>query len=88
MKDKIYLEAKKQWGQNKQMIAAAEEFAEAAAALLRVVNEKVESLHEVYEELADVEIMSEQMREYFNPSIIDSEKDRKLEKVAKRLGLK
>jgi len=87
-KTKIFISASKHWGQTKQMIAAAEEFSEASAALLRVVNEKVESFHEVIEELADAEIMCEQMRYYFSEVEIDRVKKMKLEKLAEKLGVK
>lgn len=80
----IYAEAKEKWGVRSQAIAAAEEFSEAAAALCRHLNGKA-SDDKVVDELADVEIMAEQMRHYYSPKDIDYRKDVKLKALAHKL---
>jgi hypothetical protein len=86
-RNKIFEAAKIQFGEKNQMIAAAEEFSECSAALLRVANEKLAAYLGAVEELADAEIMCEQMRLYFNPILIDDMKDRKLRRLAGRLSI-
>lgn len=85
----IYLEAKKKWGAVSQILAAAEELAEASACLTRFVNGKIpkEEMKRVLTELADAEIMLEQMRYYFDSVEIDREKAVKLERLIDRLGM-
>jgi hypothetical protein len=86
-KTKIYEAAAKEWGEKQQRIAAAEEFAEAAAVLARYHNGKCH-MDEVISELADAEIVSEQMRLYFSPQAIDEEKERKLLRLAEKLKIR
>jgi hypothetical protein len=80
MKDKteLYREAIKLWGVDTQIDMMIEECAELIHSLLKFrrgfqVN--------VLTELADVEIMSEQMRFIFNPIGIDQEKAEKLKRL-------
>lgn len=84
----IFEAAKKQWGEKSQVIAAAEEFAEAAVVMCQYANGKrpVDS-PDIITELADAEIMCEQMRHYFNGALIDAEKTRKLRRLAEHLGI-
>ncbi len=87
-RNKIYAAAKEIKGETSQVLVAAEEFSEAAAALCRHVNGKVRTIQTVITELADAEIMSEQMRFYFDGAAIDAEKSMKLEALADLLGMK
>lgn len=73
-----------QYGILRQMAKAAEEFAEAAAAINRHM--ATEGSHEeIISELADVEIMCQQMRLIFGNQPIDAAKKMKLERLQKRL---
>jgi len=83
-KQKIYIDAKNQWGQHSQILAAIEELNEAAAALARFENNKC-NLDSVHEELADAEIMLEQMKLYFDGAEIEAWKQRKLKRLKERL---
>ena len=87
-RNRIFEAAKEQWGEKSQVIAAAEEFSEAAAVMCRYANDKLpKDCVDIITELADAEIMCEQMRHYFNGALIDAEKDRKLKRLAGRLGI-
>lgn len=82
----IYERAMKQWGERSQVTAAIEELCEAASALTRHLNRKTTTPYDVATELADAEIMLEQMRLYFPESLIEAEKRRKISRLAERLN--
>jgi hypothetical protein len=83
----VYQEAKRQWGERSQIVAALEELAECSVVLAKYLNGKHQDLDTIYTELADAEIMLEQMRIYFSGAKIDEFKDFKLRRLSKRLGL-
>lgn len=63
-KSKIYEEATKQWGKDAQLLVAIEELAELQKAICKYMNRGGE-IGPVMEEVADVEIMCEQIRHIF-----------------------
>lgn len=79
----IYRRALDKWGPEAQLLKVAEECSELAAAVLQHLQNRV-PVHEVAEEIADVEIMLGQMRLYFGV-IVESKKQAKLERLAYRL---
>lgn len=81
----VFQMAKEQWGKDSQIRAAIEELCEASAALARFQNGKC-AVDEVYEELADAEIMLEQMRCYFSSVHIDVWKQKKLDRLKTKLN--
>lgn len=76
----IYQKAIETFGSDHQIKVAIEELCEAAAALARYENGKCE-IDEVHEELADAEIMLEQMRLCFDQRKIDAWKELKLTRL-------
>lgn len=77
-------------GTVKQIMKAIEELAELQRALARDLSgEAVEDgiPENVYEEIADVEIMLAQLRMIYDAGQIDDWKDSKLERLARMLGL-
>jgi hypothetical protein len=83
---KIYQAAKMHFGHDSQMQAAGEEFIEAGLAIFRFLNpKKGRPLAEVFSELADAEIMCEQMRLYFDVEEIDKIKADKLRELKQKI---
>jgi len=83
----IYKKAIDKWGNGSQIMMAIEECAEfikAASKLGREINGS--TIDDVCSEIADVEIMMEQMRIIFPESAIDKYKEEKLKRLADRLG--
>jgi len=73
-------------GAESQMMKAAEEMAEAAAAIIRLVNfRRSDSLEHVQEELADVRIMLDQIMPLVGVAPVKSFEDAKLVRLHKRL---
>lgn len=96
-RNEIYRKAIIHFGEAAQMIKACEEMAELIQALAKVYcvhsiaatqAERHEAWDHVYEELADAEIMLEQLRLIFEGSATDDIKDRKVRRLAEMLGLK
>ena len=79
-----YKAALKQWGVFSQFNVLVEECAELIFALQKF-QFRNGSEHNVIEELADVEIMCEQMRLVFSPARINKVKKQKLEQLQERL---
>jgi len=64
--EEIYRRAVKHWGTNLQIRMACEEMAELSVVLLKTIRSgDLSLLDNVYEEIADVEIMLGQMREVY-----------------------
>lgn len=63
-RSKIYKDARTLWGDMSQVLMAVEEFSELNHALLKYMRGLAKTV-EVWEELADAEIMLEQMKEIF-----------------------
>lgn len=69
------------FGENAQCIKAMEECGEMVHALARKVLNQDPNLDNICEEIADVEILMEQMRVIFGDAFIDKWKNKKLEKL-------
>lgn len=69
--DRMYARAEQVFGRHSQLVAAAEECAELAAACSRFANGKC-SESEVIEELADVELICGQLRRFFGDVAVDA----------------
>lgn len=82
-KTEIYEKTLIAWGMTSQMDMLIEECAELIQAVQKL--KRCPTLENVIEELADVEIMCEQMRFIFNPSEIDMVKKQKLERLERLL---
>lgn len=68
-------------------MVAAEECSELSAAILQMLRGRSSATVEaVALEIADVEIMVEQLRRHFGDDVIDSAKRAKLERLAMRVG--
>ena len=86
-KEKIYETATQMWGHQAQLLQAVEELSELTKAIIKHLN-RGENPTPILEETADVEIMCEQIRHIFSADgFIDREKNRKLERLALKLGL-
>lgn len=88
-KQEIYKKAIEKWGANLQTNMMIEECAELIQALQKYKrNASLKTIKNIYEELADVEIMSEQMRTVFNSDSIDFEKERKIRRLESMIKAK
>lgn len=65
-KKEIYKEALSQWGENAQMVMAIEEMSELTKELAVRVNMRDYKYGNIIEEISDVEIMLEQLKEIFD----------------------
>jgi NTP pyrophosphatase (non-canonical NTP hydrolase) len=83
-KKQLYEKALVTWGRTSQMDMLVEECAELIKATQKF-NHRCGIYYDVTEELADVEIMCEQMRLIFNPVRIDEIKRQKLERLERLL---
>jgi NTP pyrophosphatase (non-canonical NTP hydrolase) len=83
-KKEIYTQALVKWGRTFQMDMLVEECAELIKAVQKL-NHRHGDVLDVVEELADVEIMCEQMRLIFNPVKIDEMKTEKLARLERIL---
>ena len=79
----ICKKAVRTFGENAQCIKAMEECGEMVHALARKVLDQDPDLDNICEEIADVEILMEQMRVVFGDAFIDKWKQNKLEKLNK-----
>lgn len=77
----ICFKAVRTFGENAQCIKAMEECGEMVHALARKVLDQEPNLDNICEEIADVEILMEQMRVIFGDAFIDKWKNKKLEKL-------
>jgi len=89
----IYREAIKQWGVDAQIDMAIEEMAELISALQhhrrREERQHIATINEVIDEIADVEIMMEQLKYMFfvNSLFLSNLKEKKLVRVKKLLNM-
>lgn len=79
----ICLKAINTFGANQQIIKAMEELGELSTALARYFTKKDDeaNFNNIYEEIADVEIMCSQLRLIFNNYVIDHYKEMKLNRL-------
>lgn len=82
----IFEAAFAKWGFDSQVLVLAEEASELSASCVRFINHKTSS-DKVAEEVADVEIMIEQLRHNGMGPMIDHEKNRKLARLAQIVGV-
>lgn len=80
----LYSRAMIQWGERRQILAFIEEMAELTVELSKCLNAK-NSKGNVFEELADVEIMLEQMRLCFDWTKVAGFKAEKLDRLERHL---
>lgn len=94
-KEELYKKALREWGNDSQINLAVEECAELIKVLMKHGRDlNGSTLDEILEELADVEIMVEQMKLIFDykehsalkMSVFEFIKKRKLERLEKRLN--
>jgi len=82
----LYQEALILWGEGAQIAMAVEEMAELIQALTRLGRNRDDATEDkVREEIADVEIMMEQLRISFGVRAIESIKVRKLHRLERRI---
>lgn len=82
MADKdIYIKAINTFGPNQQIIKSMEELGELTTALARHFFENKEDVQNIHEEIADVEIMLNQLKIIFNEDEINKHKEQKLKKL-------
>lgn len=84
----IFQAAKIKWGERAQMIVALEELAECSVAIAKKLNGKLKDNMDLITEIADVEIMLDQVK-WLNDwdAAVAKEKRFKLNRVAKITGL-
>jgi phosphoribosyl-ATP pyrophosphohydrolase len=90
-REKVYKMALKKWGEKAQLEMAQEEATELALAVRKHIRKNDDSsFSNLVEEIADVEIMIEQivmMHKYFKfREMVDSQKTFKINRLLKRLG--
>ena len=89
----IYQKAINKWGERSQFTKLLEELGELSAAVAKYMNKDVENRHNEYvllnnviDEVADVEIMIEQLKRILSISVaVSSAKDYKLDRLKKLL---
>lgn len=81
----VYSQALKKWGAESQIMMLFEEMAELQNAICKYSRRR-NNIYDVATEIADVQIMAEQISILFGREIVDSEKERKFERLKKRLG--
>jgi NTP pyrophosphatase (non-canonical NTP hydrolase) len=80
----LYQKALNKWGSRSQMLQTMEECAELIQALSHWMRNR-NTLMELAEEVADAEIMCEQMRLVLGGAAVDAAKEDKLQRLARRL---
>lgn len=84
-KQKLYAHVLKKWGIETQMDMVIEECAELIQAIQHIKRGRFDQHANLYEELADVDIMIEQMKLWFGANRINVLKADKLKRLEKRL---
>lgn len=79
-REELYHKATLRWTNEVQWIKAAEEFAELAATLNRALNEQAD-LEDVLDEMADAQIMLEQLQTDFRDEKVDEAVAKKLDRL-------
>jgi NTP pyrophosphatase (non-canonical NTP hydrolase) len=84
----IYARALAKWGKNDEIMLALEEMAELSKELLKNINRGKDNIREITEELSDVYITLEQVRQIYNipGEAIQSIVDEKIDRLEKRLN--
>ena len=81
----VYSQALNKWGTESQIMMLFEEMAELQNAICKYIRKR-NNIYDVATEIADVQIMAEQMSILFGKELVNSEKERKFERLKKRLG--
>ena len=81
----VYSQALNKWGAESQTMMLFEEMAELQNAICKYSRQR-NNIYDVATEIADVQIMAGQISILFGKEIVDSEKERKFERLKKRLG--
>lgn len=81
----VYSKALNKWGAESQIKMLFEEMAELQNAICKYFRKR-NNMYDVATEIADVQIMVEQMSILFGKELVNSEKERKFERLKKRLG--
>ena len=82
---KLYIEAINKWGKDSQIEMALEEMGELITAINQYKRNRIE-LKDVCTEIADVQIMMEQLAIIFDENIVKLEKNNKLLRLQKRVN--
>lgn len=82
--EEIYKQAVDIWGRESQMKMAIEECAEMIDAICKFNRRRV-GISEVITEIADVQIMMQQMAYIFGEDAVEKERQRKLERLKSRI---
>ncbi len=81
----IYQKCLNEWGKDRQVIQTVEEMAELTKELIKNINRGASNSQEIIEEIADVEIMLEQMKICYNISEeVENYKQNKLISIEER----
>ena len=80
----VYSQALNKWGAESQTKMLFEEMAELQNAICKYSRKRY-NIYDVATEIADVQIMAAQMSILFGKEIVDSEKERKFERLKRRL---
>lgn len=83
--DKLYKQCVSYWGFERQARMLQEECAELIVAISHYLRNRDSSLCEVIEEIADTQLMINQMVSYFGRGVIDQMIDLKSDKIKKKL---
>lgn len=85
--DELYKRARLRFGEKSQIIKCIEEMSELQKCLCKLLLNDKESglIGDIAEEIADVEIMIEQLKIFFGPDLIDQRKIKKLIRLEERL---
>jgi NTP pyrophosphatase (non-canonical NTP hydrolase) len=83
--NKLYEKVLDKWGKESQLLQTAEECNELSKAIIKFVNGRGNT-NRIEEEVADVEIMIEQMRTMVNVARVNGHKDFKLKKLEEMIG--
>lgn len=82
----LYAHALARFGREAQIFMAIEELSELQVQLAKFLGSRTKSIDDLYSELADAEIMLEQLRYMFIGSQIDKFKDQKLKRLEELLA--
>jgi len=75
------------WGHDAQVVMAIEEMGELTVELAKHLNGRGDNMSAVWEEIADVAIMVEQLKLIFGPTVIEGHVRRKLDRLQDRLDV-
>lgn len=85
----IYRQAWLKWGSSAQILLAIEEMSELTQVLSKHLNGRLDHTHhqQILDEIADVQIMVEQLAYQIDPDGVENTVDRKVERLKGRLNV-